>query len=430
MHDPTAGTGRLIARYRIESAADPDVTAREIAGEQSTGTFVRVPGQSEAGDQRYGATVDDVQIIRRDAAPSLYSRTLHAGTVTVADIQISWPAPNTSTLSACMAAAAGNLSELASLTAVRLLDVRFPDTILATLPRPRHGIPGTRALASVADRPLFGTIVKPSVGLSSEDTARLVYDVASAGLDFIKDDELMLDPDYNPLEARTQTVERALDQAERTTGRRAIFAYNITADSTSQLLANAELVRRRGGRCVMVNLNGVGFAAVRELRAATDLAIHGHRAGWGMFTRSPAIGFSFSAYQSFWRLCGIDHLHTSGLASKFWESDDSVLDSIRAVQTRLRTDVDDRALPVLSSGQTASHVYKTAAALGNADFLLLAGGGILAHPDGPRAGVQSMHEAWSAYRSGADLVDFARTHPALGDALRAFGNHHRERSTT
>ena len=38
--------------------------------------------------------------------------------------------------------------------------------------------------------PLIGTIVKPSIGLSTEAVCKLVRDLASAGLDFIKDDEL------------------------------------------------------------------------------------------------------------------------------------------------------------------------------------------------------------------------------------------------
>ncbi len=42
----------------------------------------------------------------------------------------------------------------------------------------------------VPSDPMIGTIVKPSVGLSAEQTAPLAIELAQAGIDFIKDDEL------------------------------------------------------------------------------------------------------------------------------------------------------------------------------------------------------------------------------------------------
>jgi ribulose-bisphosphate carboxylase large chain len=46
-----------------------------------------------------------------------------------------------------------------------------------------------------------------------------------------------------------------------------------------------------------------------------------------------------------------------------------------------------------------------------------AGGGIMAHPDGPAAGVRSMHEAWDAAITGIPLEEHARNHPDLARAL-------------
>ena len=37
---------------------------------------------------------------------------------------------------------------------------------------------------------MIGTIVKPSIGLSPDELAELVGELAAAGIDFIKDDEL------------------------------------------------------------------------------------------------------------------------------------------------------------------------------------------------------------------------------------------------
>jgi ribulose-bisphosphate carboxylase large chain len=59
----------------------------------------------------------------------------------------------------------------------------------------------------------------------------------------------------------------------------------------------------------------------------------------------------------------------------------------------------------------------TFAGLGSTDLVHAAGGGIMAHPDGPAAGVAALREAWEAATSGIDLAAYATTHPALAAAL-------------
>ena len=77
-------------------------------------------------------------------------------------------------------------------------------------------------------------------------------------------------------------------------------------------------------------------------------------------------------------------------------------------------------MPVFSSGQTASQPPDTWAALNSTDLIYLAGGGIIGHPSGPKAGVESLIEAWQAAVEGVPLERYAETHPALREALAAF----------
>ena len=62
------------------------------------------------------------------------------------------------------------------------------------------------------------------------------------------------------------------------------------------------------------------------------------------------------------------------------------------------------------------------AALGSTDLIFAAGGGIMAHPDGPAAGVAGLREAWEAAMAGIPLAEHARTHPALAQALEAYAS--------
>ena len=79
------------------------------------------------------------------------------------------------------------------------------------------------------------------------------------------------------------------------------------------------------------------------------------------------------------------------------------------------------SLSAFSSGQWAGTVPATWAAIGSDDLLFMAGGGILAHPDGAAAGVASIRQAWSAVRNGIALEDAARGAPELARALAFFG---------
>jgi ribulose-bisphosphate carboxylase large chain len=186
------------------------------------------------------------------------------------------------------------------------------------------------------------------------------------------------------------------------------------------MLRRHDAVLAAGGTCVMVSLNWVGFAAVEHLRRHAQLPIHGHRNGWGAFTRHAGLGFSFQAYQKLWRLAGVDHLHVNGIRSKFWEPDESVIASARACLAPWAGV--QPLMPVFSSGQWAGLAADLYAALGAVDLMHLAGGGIIGHPDGIAAGMASMREGWEAAVAGIALDTYAESHPALRRALVHFGN--------
>jgi ribulose-bisphosphate carboxylase large chain len=133
------------------------------------------------------------------------------------------------------------------------------------------------------------------------------------------------------------------------------------------------------------------------------------------------LGWSYVAWQKLWRLAGADHMHVNGLANKFCEADDSVIASARACLTPMFDTKPCTVMPVFSSGQSARQAAPTYAALGGStDLIFAAGGGIMAHPDGPAAGVRSLRDAWDAAIAGIPAAEYARTHPAFARALEAY----------
>lgn len=413
----------FVARYLVESAVASEKVAQVIAGEQSSGTFLSLPGETDELKQRSRARVVRIEPLPPALQPSLPSAYVdrHAlgGVFHRAHIDIAFPVANVgANLSSLLATVAGNLYELGEVTGLRLLDLDLTPEYAAQFAGPAFGIPGTRRLAGVQGRPLIGTIVKPSIGLTPAQTAELVDSLCAAGIDFIKDDELMADPPYAPFDDRLQAVMPVVQRHADRLGRMPMYAINISG-SMDEMLRRHDAVLAAGGTCVMVSINWVGFAAVEHLRRHAQLPIHGHRNGWGAFTRHAALGFSFEAYQKLWRLAGIDHLHVNGLRSKFWEPDESVIASARsclAPWAGVR-----ELMPVSSSGQWAGQAPELYAALGSVDLMHLAGGGIIGHPDGIAAGMASMREGWEAAVAGVSLDRYAESHPALKRAMAHFG---------
>lgn len=407
---------RIHATYWLETGDNPLHAAEVIAGEQSSGTFIKLAKETPELKARSGAVVEKLEVLGSVPAPSLPGG-MPANTYTQCKLELSWPIDN---LGPClpnlMSTVAGNLFELRQVSGLRILDMKLPPSFAAAYPGPAFGMAGTRQLSGVKTGPLIGTIIKPSVGLNPNETAEQVQMLVDGGIDFIKDDELQADGPHCPFDERVQRVMRVVNDAAQKTGRKAMVAFNITGD-LDQMKRRHDLVLAHGGTCVMVCVNSVGLVGVTELRKHAALPLHAHRAGWGYLSRSPHLGWDFAAWQQLWRLVGVDHLHVNGLRNKFSEPDDVVIDAARSVVRPLFGDKPMAVSPVFSSAQTGLQAHDTYAAVGSADLIVTAGGGIFGHPDGVAAGVTALRQAWDAAIQGEALATCARRHPELQRAL-------------
>lgn len=416
------------AGYLIETPLEPAAVAAVMAGEQSSGTFVRVAGETDELRQRAAARVLSVEELEPMAAPSLASAYLEhrgaAGPWRRARVRIAFPIANIgANLPTLASTLAGNLYDLGEVTGLKLLDVSLPQGYRTRFDMPALGVAGTRERLGVHGRPFFGTIIKPNVGMRSHEIADLVGLLCDAGVDFIKDDEVCADPDHAPIAERVPAVMAKVRAYRERTGRDVMIAFNVT-DETDAMRRHADLIEREGGSCVMASLNWCGLSAIQTLRRSTPLALHGHRNGYGALGRHPALGIGCNAYQTLYRLAGVDHLHVHGIGGKFSDAAEEVEAAARHCLAPLAQDAvgkGDAVLPVFSSGQWAGTLARTREAAGSADFMFLAGGGILAHPDGPAAGVASLRQAWEAVAEGASLDAAAASRPELAAALAFFG---------
>ncbi len=118
----------------------------------------------------------------------------------------------------------------------RLVSLQIPDEVLRTFPGPAYGPFGLRERTGFAiAEPAFGTILKPTAGITADEVGKLVGEAAASPLFlFIKEDEdLYPNLDYSPIRKRTANAMAAIERAkEKRGGRGLVFAPHITARRT------------------------------------------------------------------------------------------------------------------------------------------------------------------------------------------------------
>ncbi|QKJ28879.1 ribulose 1,5-bisphosphate carboxylase [Mucilaginibacter mali] len=412
---------RIIAKYYIETPYELEKAAAVLAGEQSSGTFVAVPGETEELKQRFAARVEKITPMESVSEPAIPGATAKPGAMYHrANIEVSWSIENFGyNLPVMVSTLQGNLYEITQFTGLKLMDIELPSSYADNFIGPRFGIAGSKKSAGVEGRPMIGTIIKPSIGLSPAETAALVKTLAEAGIDFVKDDELQSAAANSKFEDRVDAIMRVINDHAHKTGKKVMYAFNLS-DEVDNMLRRYEYLVKAGATCAMVSINSVGLSGTKKICDQGELVIHGHRNGWGMLNRHPLLGIEFPAYQKIWRLAGVDQLHVNGIANKFWESDDSVVRSIEACLKPLFNQ--QNPIPVVSSGQWGGQAFETWRRTQTTDLLYMAGGGIMAHPDGPTGGVIALQQAWEGAVKGLSLAQTAQQYPEFGHSVEKFGN--------
>ena len=395
----------IIALYYVESPLGLWRAGVEIAKEESIGTWTELTTITRRVQERLAARVFRVDEDKRLVwvAYPLELFDLECGGI-----------PN------LLSIVAGNLFGLSALENVRLLDIQVPRGAARFFPGPKFGVDGVRAIVGTKPGvPHLGTIIKPKVGLNPKETAQVAYEAAVGGVDFVKDDETLVNQRFCPLGERVSRVMEALDRAREETGRRVLYAVNVTANH-QQVLELADLALENGANMLMVDVLTAGFPAVQVLAEdpSVDVPLHIHRAMHAAMTRNPRHGIHMAVIAKLVRLAGGDQLHTGTAAGKMEKEAEEVRkinDFLRADWHGLKT-----VFPVASGGIHPGIVDENLKALGF-DIVINAGGGIHGHPMGVRAGATAMRQAIEAALEGVPVEEYAKTHVELRVALEKWG---------
>ena len=271
------GQNYVIASYYIKLPKEVDVIkkASTLAIGQTIGTWIPIPGITDEIREKYmGKVVNIFDIPALDLATQIEEDERKY------IIQIAYPAVNFGNdLPLLITSLLGN--DASTSAQVKLLDIEFPEEFTKKFAGPQFGIDGIREYTKVKDRPFLLNMVKPCTGLTPEEGAKIFYQTALGGVDFIKDDELLGNPSYSHPADRVKAFRKAAKAAYEESGNNVKYFVNVTS-GTAEIMDNVKAVEDAGADGIMINFAAVGYSVLKQVAEETKLPILGHAAGSGM----------------------------------------------------------------------------------------------------------------------------------------------------
>lgn len=405
----------IIGTYYV--GLPPMLDARQLAWaaavEQSTGTWIPVPGETVEVRKRHIAKVIGVFEVPyyEYSTPKDLERREYV-------IQVAFPWENFGAqIPMMLSTVVGNISMGGR---IKCLDLRFPKSYLKSFKGPKFGIRGLRKLTGVKDRPFLNNMIKPCVYTHAKMGAGLFYEAAAGGADIIKDDELLANPEYNTLAERVPLFMEAADRANAEKNEKTLYTANIT-DSITRLFENAEKAQEWGANALMINFLAVGYSAFQAVceDPSTKVPVLAHMDIAGALYESPITGIASNlVIGKLPRICGADITVFPAPYGKAPILKERYLGMAHEMVMPLQHI--DQTAPMPSGGISPGMVEEVMDDLGP-DIVIGSGGGIHAHPKGPRAGATAFRQAIEAKMKGIPVSQYASEHEELRIAMESWG---------
>lgn len=405
----------IVATYLFQTSAKANIhkLVAALSEEQSSGTWVTLPYETDIVRERHVGKVLSIWELP-DHEVSVPDEAVTRDWV----LQIAYPIHSIGPqIPLMLTTVHGNI---ASAGRLKLLDLHFPKAYTDGFKGPKFGIEGLRQRLGVPDRPLLHVMVKPSIGLTAEQSAEAFYHASRGGADAVKDDELVHSHPWSDFLDRVRLHGEAAKRAHDETGQRTLFFVNIT-DRPDRLVENAKRALEAGASALMVNYIVVGISALSMLAddPAIDVPILAHLDFSGAIYGSPWSGVSSHlVLGKLPRLAGADIVVYPSPYGKF--------PFLAAKHLRIAQSLTDRfhdlkaVWPMPGGGVHPGMVPLLFADMGR-DFMVGAGGAVHGHPMGPAAGATALRQAIDAVCAGVSWRTAAEAHPELRAAVAAWG---------
>lgn len=403
----------VIASYYIKLNKGADILkkASALAVGQTIGTWIPIPGITEEIREKYmGKVVSVFDVPALDLSTQVDTEDREY------IIQIAYPSVNFGgDFPLLLTSLLGN--DASTSAQVKLLDIEFPADYVENFSGPQYGSGGIRKLTGVSERPLLLNMIKPCTGLTPEEGAKIFYETALGGVDFIKDDELFGNPAYSKPWNRVKRYKQAAQAAYEKTGKKALYFVNVTSGA-GEILDNVKRAEDAGADGIMLNFAAVGYSVLKQVAEVSRVPVLGHGAGTGMYYEGTASGMSSPlAAGKLARLAGADIVMINTPYGGYPLQYQKYIQTIS--QLTLPWYELKPSMPSIGGGVHPGMVEKYVREAGK-DIVLAAGGAVQGHPGGAKAGARAMRQAIEIVMEGQDFAEAAREKEELSEALKCW----------
>lgn len=267
------------------------------------------------------------------------------------------------------------------ITRCRLIKLDLPKTVTQHFLGPKFGLSGFRKFTGQYDKPLFGSIVKPKIGITPEVLLEMVKQMVDGGVDFIKEDEIMSNPACAPLERRVDLIANYMAKQSR----KVVICHTINADP-HVIVDRVKRVYELGGNGVHINVfSGLGvYNSIRKIDL--PLFLHFQKSGDKVFTdASHRFSIAWPVICQLATLMGVDTIQTGMIGGYSNDDPEELMTSMRVLR-------EGNTTPVLSCGMHAGLIDYVTGQVG-IDYMANVGGAVHGHPGGTVAGARAMRQA-------------------------------------
>jgi ribulose-bisphosphate carboxylase large chain len=244
---------------------------------------------------------------------------------------------------------------------------------------PKYGITGARDFTNTHDKPLLGGICKPKTGISPSILLDMVKEMVEGGVNFIKEDEIMANPDVCPLEKRVSLI------SDYIRDKNVVYCFCINSDP-AHILDRVKFVHQEGGNGIHINFwSGMGvYKSVRDLDL--PLFMHFQKSGDKILTnKKHAFHIDWSVICYLAGLMGVDFIHTGMWGGYASDDENDLRNTMGILHSR-------NVVPALSCGMHPGIVNTITEKFG-INYLANCGGALHGHPSGTVAGAKAMRQA-------------------------------------
>ena len=274
----------------------------------------------------------------------------------------------------------GGQTDINIIKKCRVVDLEIHPQIVDThFKRPAHGITGMREFTNNYDKPFFGGILKPKIGINPKTLLDMTKELVEGGVNFIKEDEIMSNPAICRLQDRVELISNYIRD------KNVVYCFSINADP-AYIVERARFVAQNGGNGVHINIWS-GLGAYRSIRNENlGLFIHYQKSGDKAITATAnPYGIDWHVLCKLAALSGVDTIHSGMWGGYLSDTEEDLRKTFSILHG-------GNVVPALSCGMTAELVQPIVDKFG-IDWMANVGGAIHSDPGGTIMGAKKIRNA-------------------------------------